>query len=188
MFMYKKGYKFTEEHKKHLRESHKGFKHTKETLEKIAKANTTHGENPKNSSEYSSWAAMKTRCYNLKQIGYRLWGGRGITVCSEWLNSYEQFLKDMGRKPNKSYSLDRIDNDKGYSKDNCRWSTRHEQNLNRRNSYIYQGKCASDWAREMGFSRQVLLYRLKTGWPYDLAISTPKLITCGRRYIVRLAE
>lgn len=85
------------------------------------------------SVECRAWESMKRRCYNKNYYLYHRYGGRGITVCDEWRNDYSQFLKDMGRKPKGTirYSLDRIDNNKGYSPDNCKWSTDSEQNKNR---------------------------------------------------------
>ena len=84
-----------------------------------------------NTTEYSSWCNMKTRCTNPNFKQYKDYGGRGITICKEWLDSFEQFYKDMGPKP-KGMTLDRIDNNKGYEPLNCKWSTYSEQNKNRR--------------------------------------------------------
>ena len=173
-------YTRTEEHKRKISLANKGRKMPKSFGEKISKRLFRHGESVNNSREYRAWSAMKTRCYNSKQKGYKLWGGRGIKVSSEWINDYLHFLEDMGRKPAKNYSLDRIDNNKGYSKENCRWVSRKEQNSNRRSSLIYRGKCASEWAMEIGITRQAFCQRLKNGWPYELAISTPKLRTYNR--------
>ena len=94
----------------------------------------THGEaSVKNRvPEYSSWYNMKNRCYNTKTNYYKNYGGRGIIVCERWLNSYENFLEDMGRKPGKNYSLDRKDNNGNYEPGNCRWATAKEQNNNRK--------------------------------------------------------
>ena len=78
---------------------------------------------------------MKSRCYRKNHPRYDDWGGRGITVCDEWLNSYEQFAKDMGEKPTPYHTLDRIDNDLGYSPGNCKWSTPLEQSNNTRILY-----------------------------------------------------
>lgn len=81
---------------------------------------------------YRAWAAMKQRCYNPRCAGYRHYGGRGITVCDRWLQSFANFYEDMGDVPASGYSLDRVDNDKGYSKENCRWATASEQSSNQR--------------------------------------------------------
>lgn len=94
------------------------------------------------SPEYQAWKDMKDRCYNEKNEAYINYGGRGITVCDEWKNDFMAFYTIMGPRPSSHCSLDRKDNDKGYSKDNCRWATRAEQNNNKRNNphYEYKGE------------------------------------------------
>jgi len=79
---------------------------------------------------YDAWISIKQRCLNPKSASYHNYGGRGITISDEWL-SFEKFLEDMGEAP-EGFSIERIDNDKGYFKENCKWATREEQNLNKR--------------------------------------------------------
>jgi len=92
-------------------------------------------------SEYSTWENMKQRCNNTKCISYHNYGGRGITVCDRW-NAFQNFIEDMGPKPTHNSSIDRINNNLGYTKENCRWSTPIQQARNTRNTiYIeYQNK------------------------------------------------
>lgn len=85
------------------------------------------------SSEYYAWQHIKDRCYNLKNKRYKDYGGRGITVCDRWKDSFENFLADMGPKPSNKHSIDRIDNDGNYEPKNCKWSTATEQARNQRN-------------------------------------------------------
>ena len=93
-----------------------------------------HGHAPKRgrpSREYRSWQAMKRRCFVSDNDNYRYYGGRGITVCERWKNSFENFMADMGPRP-KRRTLDRIDSDGNYEPGNCRWATGSEQRLNQR--------------------------------------------------------
>lgn len=83
------------------------------------------------SPEYKSWQSMKSRCLNPKATGYEYWGGRGIKICDRWLNSFENFLADMGKRP-EGATLNRIDNDGNYEPQNCKWSFISEQQLNKR--------------------------------------------------------
>lgn len=93
-------------------------------------------------SEYNSWHQMKQRCLNKNDKRYHDYGGRGITVCEEWM-TFEGFFNDMGVKPSPDHSIDRIDNNKGYYKENCKWSDRREQQRNqrvdKRNKYKTRG-------------------------------------------------
>jgi hypothetical protein len=94
------------------------------------KTHITHGM--RYTSEYKSWCCIKQRCYNPNYDRYNYYGGRGIKVCNEWLNSFETFLKDMGIKPGKDYSVDRIDVNGNYEPGNCRWADRITQRNNQR--------------------------------------------------------
>lgn len=86
--------------------------------------------------EYRTWRSMKDRCTNPRTKCYDNYGGRGISICPEWLNDFRQFLRDMGPKPSIKHSLDRIDVNGNYEPSNCRWATPKEQARNRRSRYI----------------------------------------------------
>lgn len=90
----------------------------------------THGL--RKTQEYTAWSCMKDRCYRVKNTAYYNYGGRGIKVCDRWLDSFENFYNDMGKKPEPSYMLDRINNDGDYTPENCRWVSRAVNMLNRR--------------------------------------------------------
>lgn len=141
--------------------------------ERAAAANTTHGMI--DSAVYKVWEGMKGRCLNSRASEYHNYGGRGISVCDQWL-SFELFLQDMGHPP-AGFTLERIDNNAGYSKANCRWATRAEQARNqRRNRFLtYEGVtfCLTDWAARQGLSPKTLLRRLGLGWPLAKALSQP---------------
>ncbi len=98
---------------------------------------TTHGQSPRSgkTKAYGSYNDMLQRCYNPNQLAYKYYGGRGITVCPSWYESFENFYADMGDRP-KGKTLDRIDNSLRYSKDNCRWATHSEQMSNTRGTKL----------------------------------------------------
>lgn len=126
---------------------------------------------------YAVWGSMKKRCNNPNEKCFKHYGGRGIKVCPEW-NSFKTFLCDMEHGYKKGLHLDRIDNNKGYSKDNCRWSTPSENCSNRRNSIVQGGVCAKQRSIEMGGSASLIKRRIKRGWSKDDAfIKPPKRYT-----------
>lgn len=131
-------------------------------------------------SEYRSWSAMKNRCNNKTFKHYDRYGGRGITYDSAW-DDFSNFFKDMGEKPTPKHELERIDNCKNYSKENCVWATRKEQTRNRGGKratrlYTYDGKtmCIKDWAEYAGISPSSMQKRLNNGWPLEKAFSKEK--------------
>jgi hypothetical protein len=97
--------------------------------------NKTHGHSPRGKAEatYRTWICMKSRCNNPKQSSYSYYGGRGIKICPEWNDNFQNFLNDMGVRP-KGKTLDRINNDGNYEPKNCRWATIKQQNTNRDNT------------------------------------------------------
>lgn len=104
--------------------------------------------------EYRVWADMLSRCRDSKSKNYPSYGGRGISVCSQWLGSFETFIRDMGERPSSKHSLDRIDNNGDYEPSNCRWVTREVQDNNRRSNifFTYNGetKTLTQWAVCLG--------------------------------------
>jgi len=124
---------------------------------------------------YSSWARMmnRTRPTDPRSAKY---ADRGITVCEEW-KDFRNFLRDMGTRPDRSYSLDRIDNNKGYEPGNCRWATREEQGNNKRNNRCleFRGETltAVGWSRKLGIPYKTLMERLRRGWPIERALTAP---------------
>lgn len=125
---------------------------------------------------YNSWISMKKRCYYKNHVGFKHWGGRGIQVCDEWRNSFENFYRDMGDRP-EGCSLDRIDNDGDYYKENCRWASETEQKNNRRNNhrFLYEGVeyTAPQLSSKFGIRADVILYRISAGWELADALTRP---------------
>ncbi len=136
----------------------------------------SHGQcrNRVRTPEYQSWICMKTRCLNPNSAAYRIYGARGIGIDPSWMD-FAIFLRDMGKRPSLDYSLERIDNSKGYGPTNCKWATRMEQGANRRTNHFitFNGLTLmlNDWARKTGIHRRTISSRLKMGWPTEIALS-----------------
>lgn len=118
--------------------------------------------------EYQAWRRMKERCYNKNHHKYATYGARGITVCDRWLEKFENFSMDMGDAPSGDHSIERINNNLGYSPSNCKWATRKEQQRNMRSNRIamFHGEriCISELAEKIGISTSCLTWRLNNGW------------------------
>lgn len=129
-------------------------------------------------SEYCAWVNIRHRCTNPKHAAYPKYGGRGITVCKTWLDSFDNFFADMGPKPNAKMSIDRIDNNGNYEPSNCRWATRLQQQLNRSVTRLItiNGKTQSlsEWAKETGLNTTTLHSRLKVGITGGAIIQPPQ--------------
>lgn len=134
--------------------------------EQASKSNKTHGK--KSSSEYGRWQQAKNRCFSKSNPTYRWYGARGITMCDEWRYSFEAFLRDMGPCP-EGLTLDRIDNDGPYNKENCRWASRTTQARNTRDAtYVeYQGEKLhlKDLAERLGIAYKTLHARVRHNRP-----------------------
>lgn len=155
----------------------------------VGKANIKHGDSK--SRLHYIWNNMKQRCYNKNDNAYKHYGGRGIKVCNEWKNDYVKFRDwalENGYKDN--LEIDRIDNDGNYEPDNCKWSTRKEQNRNTRQNKIitYKGEthCLTEWAEILGVDAGRLSYRLGYGWSVERAFTEEVHIECRNKKTNRM--
>jgi len=126
---------------------------------------------------YNIWSGMNRRCYEPGNNKYHIYGGRGIKVCKKWKEDPYQFFKDMGPRPSKNYTVDRIDGDGDYAPGNCRWATQKEQQRNRRVQRLitYNGetKCIAEWAEQYGMNQNTLRSRFNLGWDFERAVTEP---------------
>jgi hypothetical protein len=137
----------------------------------------THGKC--NSKEYVIWAGMKARCNNPNHGAYQRYGGIGISVCKAWRESFAQFLKDMGYRPSDQHSIERLDNSKGYSPDNCVWALLETQANNRsnNNNLTHNGVTQSlaRWARQLNIPRPTLSHWVNVNkWNFACCVERAK--------------
>ena len=148
-----------------------------------------HGESGENRSiEYTTWKSIRMRVFSKRHKYFRYYGGRGITMCAGW-GEFRNFLEDMGRRPDESHSIDRINNDGNYScghcveciengwPANCRWATHKEQSRNKRITIYLEvdgdRKSMSDWCELVGIDRGTVYARVRAGWGHKESLFTP---------------
>ena len=129
-------------------------------------------------SERARWRTMIARCTNAASLSFSIYGGRGITVCDRWRESFEAFREDVGPRPSAAHSLDRIDNDRGYEPGNVRWATRRDQARNRRDNHTLTlggvTACITEWAERTSIPKNVLWVRITTlRWSTERALTEP---------------
>lgn len=142
----------------------------------IGEKNRTHGM--ANHPAYWVWRSMVDRCRLPTHQAWKNYGGRGITVSDDWLE-FQKFWADMGPTYKKGLTLDRVDNEKGYCKENCRWATSRTQAQNRRNTVEVDGKPLSQWSRETGIGLSTLYYRYSKGLRGNDLFTTSKTVGQG---------
>jgi hypothetical protein len=155
-------------------------------------AHLTHGESQKNETvEYKTWTGIIARCYNQNETGFKNYGGRGIVMCEAWKNSFQSFLKDMGRRPTPTHTIDRINNNGNYEPSNCKWSTKKEQGKNKRNNHWIEcnGETMifADWVRKLDIGDAYLRKLLKIK-PMELIVAkydlTNQLNSINKKYSI----
>lgn len=144
--------------------------------EKARSRVTTHGRTK--TPEYRSWRGMISRCFRETDRAYSDYGGRGITVCERWRNSFEAFYEDMGDKPaGHRISIERLNNDGNYEPGNCVWATPAKQACNKRTTIRLtlngRTQCLAEWAAELDIAVMTIWNRLHRGWTVERALTTP---------------
>lgn len=142
----------------------------------ISESKITHGLS--DSRIYRIWRNMKSRCYNPNVDRYKQYGGRGITICDEWRDSFESFYKwtiDNGYSD--GLSIDREDVNGDYTPDNCRWISMDKQADNKSNSRLFEyngeARTVSEWSKILGISRDIIWNRIKRGWDIERVFTQP---------------
>jgi hypothetical protein len=147
-------------------------------FQQIKKSSKTHGLSKTN--EYKIWSGMKARCCDIRNTAYRTYGARGIRVCERWMSSFSDFIKDVGDRPSKNHSLDRIDNNGDYCPENCRWATKSQQSSNKRGLRIInhngESRTMSEWSRIQGINVSTVCGRISRGWNEVRAITEKRFL------------
>lgn len=121
--------------------------------------------------EYQAWIDMVRRCTQPARADWPDYGGRGITVCEQWRDDFEAFIADVGSRPGPGYSIERLDNSKGYEPGNCKWATRTEQLRNRRCTRLItingESRTLPEWSRLLGIPKTTIDRRIEMGWTGD---------------------
>lgn len=137
--------------------------------------NLSHGMT--NTREFNTWRGMLKRCYQPSDISYPRYGGRGISVCDRWRESFSAFFIDMGSPPSATHSLDRINSDGNYEPTNCQWADRKEQARNRRSNRMLtlngRTQTVAAWAEETNLTSHTISRRLKAGWSVEDSLTKP---------------
>jgi hypothetical protein len=134
--------------------------------------NLRHGQSGKyRTKEYVAWCAIRSRCYNDKNPGYKNYGGRGVIICEKWKYDFDSFLLDMGLAPTKQHSIERINNDGNYEPANCKWATPAEQSRNKRNNILvtYNGEelPLKTWCSKLNMTCQTASRYLNRGMTFE---------------------
>lgn len=149
--------------------------------DQIQQANTVHGK--RHTVLYRIWTDIRSRCRNAAVKGYKDYGGRGITICERWLvgedgkHPFVCFAQDMGERPSSKHSVERVDNDQGYSPDNCVWALAIPQANNKRSNHCltFAGETLTvrQWGRRLNVSPNSIQTRLSRGWSTERTLTTP---------------
>lgn len=144
--------------------------------EQTSRRNFKHGHarTSRRTPEYRAWIGMIKRCKYELEDSFKYYGGCGITVCERWQGDFSSFLKDMGPRPSRLHSIDRIDNSLGYYPTNCRWATKTQQMQNMRRNRLLEHEglalCVAGWARCTGIGATTICWRLDNGWSIERAL------------------
>lgn len=137
---------------------------------------------------YPIYCGIKNRCYNKKAHAYSRYGGRGILVCDRWKNSFHAFVRDIGPRPSTEYSIERIDNNLGYSPENCVWGSKLQQSRNRSNNVMitHEGKrmCLTEWADHLNMPKSLLHCRNQRKMSVEDIFKKAKGRTIKRGWVV----